>query len=670
MITTNRAVRPLVGSASRCRVIGLLLTAVLAVVLAPGSAAADPGEEVRDPDQVSAFLDEVVPSQLAEFRIPGAAVVVVSGGRQVAARGYGTADLSTGAQVDPDRTEFFTASVGKMFTATAVLQLVEQGRIDLDRDVNDYLTEFRVPDTFPGQPVTMRHLLTHTAGFDYVVLGAGDADGDGVESLTEHVARRLPDRVRPPGGGRVSYDNYGVALAGAVVEAVTGERYERYVAEHVFAPAGMASASQTQPPRTAGERAKGYRVVGDAEDPEPWEQVHGQFGPLTPTGAGTTATTTDLGRFMLAQLDQPERPLLEPDTVQQMQSQQASLRPELPGLGFLWELRTVAGERVVAKDGDMPGFHANLVLLPEHDTGIYVVFNGDGEENSAWLAGRELEDRFVTRFFGADPGRDTTDRDEGHADGGPETVEASNSLAGTYLGRHVSHSEFLGAAGLVGGITVEPGADGTLTTHDAMADDPAWQTRHWEPVEAHLFRERGGTELLAFDADGASLAISSMPTYSYERLAGRQSPMLHQVVLYGAAAVLAVGLLVLPVLALVRRRRHRPRWPRGARVTRVLWCLTSVALLGYTGAFFTLMGDGAALNETLFLGDSALLITVRVLSGVGVLGTLALVVLTPIACRRRWWRVPGRVGLTSTVLAGIAFLAVCAVHHMIGPGLW
>ncbi|MGO1974719.1 MAG: serine hydrolase domain-containing protein [Propionibacteriaceae bacterium] len=666
MITRKaRAPRWVPGSAVVRCIPTVLLSALLALLVLPGSAVADAGDGVRDPDRVNAFLDEAVRAQLAERRIPGAAVVVVSEGRQVAARGYGTADLSTGAPVDPDRTEMCTASVGKMFTSTAVMQLVEQGRVDLDRDVNEYLTEFQVPDTYPGQPVTMRHLLTHTAGFDYVVLGAGDADGRDVESVTEHLVDHLPDRVRPPGEGRVSYDNYGVVLAGAVVEAVTGQRYEEYVGEHVFAAAGMESASQAQPRTDEADLAKGYRVSGDVDDTDPWTQVHGQLGPLTPTGAATTTTATDMGRFMLAQLGQPEHPVLEPDTVQQMQSQQAALRPELPGMGYLWELRDVAGERVVAKDGDMPGFHANLVLLPERDTGIYVVFNGDGDENSAWLAGRELGDQFVSEFFGADGDQDQTDSADD-----PATVQQTDALAGTYLGRHVSHSEFLGASGLVGGITVEPGTDGTLATHDAMADDPAWAARHWEPVEEGLFREQGGSALLAFGADGESLAISSMPTYSYERLPGWQSPLLHQVVLYGSAAVLAIGLLVLPVLALVRRRRGRLRWPRGARVTRLLWCLTSVALLGYTGAFFTLMGDGAALNETLFLGDSPLLIMNRVLSGVGMLGTLALVVLTPFAWRRRWWRLPGRLGLTLTTLAGIAFLAVCAMHHMIGPGLW
>lgn len=647
------------------RVLGTLLAVVLSLFLVPTSAAAEESEGLGNPDRVTAFLDEAVPAQLAARRIPGAAVVVVSEGRQVAARGYGTADLASDAPMDPDRTELSTASVAKMFTATAVLQLVEQGRLDLDRDVNDYLDDFRVPDTYPGQPVTMRHLLTHTAGFDYVVLGAGDADGRGVESVSEHLAEHLPDRVRPPGEGRVSYDNYGVVLAGAVVEAVTGQRFEEYVAEHVFAPAGMTSASQAQPRSDQDHLAKGYRVAGDLGDPEPWAQVRGQFGPLTPTGAGTTTTAADMGRFMLAHLDEPEHPLLEPNTVQQMQTQQAALRPELPGMGFLWELRTVAGERVVAKDGDMPGFHANLVLLPERDTGIYVVFNGDGTDNSAWLAGRELEDQFVAEFFGSEGDQDEPDPPEGPATPGP-----TDSLAGTYLGRHVSHSEFLGASGLVGGITVEPGVDGTLTTHDPMADDPDWETRQWDPVDAGLFRERGGTELLAFGADGGSLAISSMPTYSYERLAGWQSPALHQMVLYGAAAMLAVGLVLLPVLALVRRRLGRPRWTRGARVTRVLWCLTSLALLGYTVAFFTLMGDGAALNETLFLGDSVMLIMVRVLSGAGMLGVLGLLLLTPLAWRRRWWRLPGRLGLTVTTVAGLAFLSVCAAHSMIGPGLW
>lgn len=112
----------------------------------------------------SQFADEFVPAQLKRHHIPGAAVSVVAGDEQVLAKGYGLADVANERPVDADDTVFAPASVAKLLTATAVMQLVEAGKIDLHADVNDYL-DFEIDDTYPGRPVTMAHLLTHTAGF-------------------------------------------------------------------------------------------------------------------------------------------------------------------------------------------------------------------------------------------------------------------------------------------------------------------------------------------------------------------------------------------------------------------------------------------------------------------------------------------------------------------------
>lgn len=183
----------------------LVLAAITPAIFAPVSAAS--AETTAEPDiseaTVTDFLDRILPAQLAEYEIPGAAVVVVSGGQQVVAKGYGVSDVERDIAVDPEQTGMFTASVAKLFTATAVQQLVEEKKLDLDRDVNEYLTRIRVPDTYPGEPITTRHLLTHTAGFDYVVLGAGAADDDSGRTLESYVADQ-PARARPPGRSRTT----------------------------------------------------------------------------------------------------------------------------------------------------------------------------------------------------------------------------------------------------------------------------------------------------------------------------------------------------------------------------------------------------------------------------------------------------------------------------------
>ena len=117
-----------------------------------------------DPAELEAFLDELLAKDMEEYHIAGAAVSVVKDGKLFFAKGYGYADLEKGIPVDPEQTIFRIGSIGKMFTWTAVMQLVEQGKLDLDADVNTYL-DFRIPDTYP-QPITLKHLMTHTSGFE------------------------------------------------------------------------------------------------------------------------------------------------------------------------------------------------------------------------------------------------------------------------------------------------------------------------------------------------------------------------------------------------------------------------------------------------------------------------------------------------------------------------
>ena len=172
-----------------------------------------------DERDVGAFVDGYVAHQLEDYGIPGATVSVVKDGEVIFAKGYGEADVKAEEPVVADETLFRIASTNKLFTATAVMQLVEEGRLDLDRDVNAYLDDVEIPDTYPGQPVTLRHLLTHTAGFEERITGTLARDADDVAPLGEHLSENVPARVRPP-GEVTSYSNYGVALAGHVVEEV------------------------------------------------------------------------------------------------------------------------------------------------------------------------------------------------------------------------------------------------------------------------------------------------------------------------------------------------------------------------------------------------------------------------------------------------------------------
>ena len=168
---------------------------------------------------LEAWLDGYLPAALARNDMAGAVVAVVKDGAVLFMKGYGFADVAGRRAVDPERTLFPVASISKTFTATAVMQLVEQGRLDLDRDVNEYL-DFAIPPAF-GKPITLRHLLTHTAGFDDLQKGSSPADPKWYFPLGTYLKRRSPNRVYPP-GTIPAYSNYGLGLAAYIVERTSG----------------------------------------------------------------------------------------------------------------------------------------------------------------------------------------------------------------------------------------------------------------------------------------------------------------------------------------------------------------------------------------------------------------------------------------------------------------
>src|SRR5829696_2450309 len=222
-----------------------------------------------DPAEMEAFLDEELGREMEKYHIAGAAVSVVKDGELFFAKGYGYADLENKIPVDPEQTIFRIGSVGKLFTWTAVMQLVEQGKLDLDRDVNDYL-DYKIPEAF-GKPITLKHILTHTAGFDEQVKDIFMTSGAGPD-LGQYMKTHIPARVYPP-GTVTSYSNYATSLAGYVVERVSGRPFGDYVAENIFRPLGMTRSTFAQPlpPDLAPLMSQGYRLA--SEGPKPFEVI-------------------------------------------------------------------------------------------------------------------------------------------------------------------------------------------------------------------------------------------------------------------------------------------------------------------------------------------------------------------------------------------------------------
>ena len=240
---------------------------------------------------LEAFIDGWMAAYLDEAPAAGGVVSVVRGEELLLAKGYGYSDVAARQPVSASETLFRIGSVSKLFVWTAVMQEVEAGRLDLDSDITTWLDALQIPDNY-SQPITLRHLLTHTPGFEDHVVGLFDKK-DADRSIVELLEAQMPDRVGPP-GQLASYSNHGTALAMHLVERVSGLHWREYIDRNILEPLGMASTTFEQPPpANVGTMSQGYQSSDGDFLPKEFE-----FVPLAPAGA-VSASATDMARFSL-----------------------------------------------------------------------------------------------------------------------------------------------------------------------------------------------------------------------------------------------------------------------------------------------------------------------------------------------------------------------------------
>ncbi len=531
-----------------------------------------------DRADLEAWLDGLVPYALRQGDLAGLVVSVVKDGEVLLEKGYGYADVAAGVAMDPQHSVVRVASVSKTFTATAVMQLVEQGKLDLDRDVNEYL-DFEIPPAF-GKPITLRNLLTHTAGFEeqpYIRY-------DPPQSLRDHMLR-VPDRIYPP-GEIPAYSNYGLNLVGYIVGRVSGEPFADYVEKHVFGVLGMEHSSfrMTLPARLAPLEAHTYLLASAA--PFSWDVVR-QMVPIESPAGGLATTAHDMTRFMLAHLQGGrvgDSQLLREQTLRQMHA--ASFVP-IPGaqpvaLGLF--RADYNGHRILGHSGDGEGAHAEMKLLPDQNVGIFAAINSDGATTgflpAAFALRTMLTEQFMDRYFPAQVA------DEPTIAGAHEHARLA---AGEYVWSRQQKGDFQEALFLIGRFlalksTIRARDDGTIETSPSLTLQANPQV--WREVRPFVWREVGGrAHLLMKVKDGQVQAVwtDALPSFWINlRVPAALSAGQNVPLLFAATGVLLMTVIAWPVAAIVRRRyavvlqlderaRHAFLWSRVASLVGVLY---------------------------------------------------------------------------------------------------
>lgn len=619
--------------------------------------AEDGGGEPLTEEDVSAWLDGFLPYALAEGDIAGAVVVVVRDGEILVERGYGYANVEERTPVDPRRTLFRPGSVSKLVTWTAVMQQVEQGNIDLDADINQYL-DFEIPDR-DGEPVTMRNLMTHTAGFEEQVKSLIGHDADAIPPYDELLKQWVPERIFAP-GVTPAYSNYATSLAGYIVERVSGEPFDDYVERHIFDPLGMDHSTFRQPlPESLRPlMSEGYdRASGEVV---PFEIV----GPA-PAGA-LSATGEDMARFMIAHLQNGEldgNRILEPETARLMHSDALTIIPGLNRMLLGFFETNINGREVIAHLGDTEAFHTSLHLFLEEDVGFYVSFNSGGEEGAAGQVRLALFEQFADRYF---PGEPTTSRVDADT-----AAEHARMMTGNWVMSRRADSNFLNITQLLGQVTVSVGPDGELVLPPGLNING--RPSEWVEVAPFVWEDLNSHERLAAVVEDGQVVRFSSSTISpftvLDRVPWYKNSAWLMPLLQLSLLILAVTVVLWPTRALVRRHfgASFPLAGRdllGYRLSRIAALAILLVLGGWMFAITAMFGDLTNLGGAF----DAIIIALQLLSFVVFLGGLA------IFCWNLWlsWkkgrRWPGKVWSIALVVAGITIVWVGFAFHLLSLG--
>jgi len=594
-----------------------------------------------DPAELEAFIDGIMTAHMRSNHIAGITFSLVKDGEIFFAKGYGYADIKKKKPVSSYETLFRPGSVSKLLTWTAVMQLVEQGKLDLNTDINNYITKFKIPDTYP-EPITLAHLMTHAPGFEEMVNEFAARKAEDLAPLGDFLAAKLPARVFPP-GELIAYSNYGTALAGYIVEVASGMPFADYIEENIYIPLDMDHSTfhQPLPSHLADKMSVGYSFKNGVFKAEEFELLKG----LTPAGAMST-TAIDMAKFMIAHLQYGkygENRILKEETAKQMQTLLFTHDKRVNGNahGF-WELR-LNNLRAIGHSGDSSWFHTLLILVPEKNLGLFVSYNSAG---GGGLIRDQLLQAFLDRYY---PMPEMPELKPP-----PDFKERAKRFQGSYKLSNVVFTTYEKLMALMMKVDVKVTDEGTLLT--PFPAGSGLGDKQWVEAEALVFRELGGQDTLVFKEDSRGhithAFINSLPYFALIKMAWYETPVFHYSLLV-ISMILFLSTLIWPMRSLFRivcrRKREEKKGPRSAR-----W------LVGGMSAFYLLFVIGLLMvlsdpMELMFGVPSALkvFLVFPIISAVLTIGVL---IYTVLAWKKKYWTGCARLHFTLIVLASLIFI--------------
>jgi CubicO group peptidase (beta-lactamase class C family) len=568
------------------------------------------------PQDLEAFFDGFIPIELQRDDIAGAVVMVVKDGQVLFAKGYGYSDVKKRNPVTVDGTLFRPGSISKTFTWTAVMQLVEQGRIDLNRDVNDYL-DFKIPATF-GKPITMKDLMTHTPGFEETIKDLFVTKAADMRPLQEYLQHHLPAEIFPP-GSTPAYSNYGATLAGYIVQRISGVPFDDYVEKNILQPLGMKHSTfrQPLPDNLKPFMSQGYNLA--SQPPKDFEFVQ-----AWPAGSMST-TAEDMSHWMIAQLQNGQynsQQILKPQTAQLMHSRAFGLVPTLNGMAYGFYEESRNGRHIIGHGGDSQWFHSDMHLMLDDHIGFFISYNSMGKPG---FSGRTaVWHGFLDRYFLYVPPP---------AQQVANVAQDAKSVTGKYWFSRRSADNIAAVTSALDQVDVTQNSDGTISV--SAVKDFAGNPKHLKEIGPMMFRELDGQTHVAFIKDyaGQQIAVSDLPIFVLQPVPRLKNQSLNIGALVFAIVIFVLTLLFWPLNAMLRSHYgYRPELtPQYRRLRRWMrWiCVIDLTFAVCFGLWL------ASVNDDIAMWSSAFDMKLRMLQVIGALGVIGTLVAINY-CLRSW----------------------------------
>jgi CubicO group peptidase (beta-lactamase class C family) len=600
-------------------------------------------------NDVQVFLDGLIPALLEHNDVAGAVVMIVKDGKILYSHGYGYSDVKNKKPVSVDDTLFRPGSISKLFTCTAVMQLVEQGKLDLDRDVNEYL-DFKIPATY-SQPITLRRIMTHTAGFEEWGKDLFVPKAEDLEPIQNVLPNHLPARIFAP-GEMPAYSNYAMTIAGYIVQRVSGEKFEDYVANHIYKPLGIVHSTFVQPlPADLKPlMSTGYQLAsGGAKEFE--------FVNSAPAGSMSTSAG-DIAKFMIAHLQDGrygDVQILKPETAKLMHSRAYGPVADLNGMALAFFQENQNGHTIIGHGGDTRFFHSHLHLILDANVGLFISLNSAGR-GDVDVRGTVFK-KFIDRYFPPTPPI-------------PPAIASAASdaqlIAGDYITSRRGETNFLKMNGILGEVQFAAQPDGTIAASQIRGPNGA--VRHYREIAPMVFRAEDGEAKLGFvkQSDGRYYIFTSGAASGFQQVPSTESTAFINFLRNSAFIILGLTVVFWPLGALIRWHYGRKletsasdrRWQNWTRIV----CAFDLAVAFGWSQYFSLTNPTRT--------DVSLDWYMTLLQYAGWVGVILTIIVLVNAIRswrsqNRW--VLSKLGDVVTLLGCVAFIwfaCICRFLHL------